>query len=91
MSTTISSPLVSPGDNLKQFICRSLAEVVRLFEGVSLNNDRTQFEHALYKLEQVIQIGISSDEQGLWHQVFPEHLLDTLIYAFNTLLEETFS
>jgi hypothetical protein len=65
--------------------------VVRLFEGVSLNNDRTQFEHALYKLEQVIQIGISSDEQGLWHQVFPEHLLDTLIYAFNTLLEETMS
>lgn len=91
MSTTISSPLVSPGDNLKQFICRSLTEVVRLFEGVSLNNDRTQFEHALYKLEQVIQIGISSDEQGLWHQVFPEHLLDTLIYAFNTLLEETMS
>ena len=88
MSTTVSS-LVSPGNNLKQFICNNLFEIIRLFEGVSLNNDRRQFEYALYKLEQVIQIGISSDEQGLWLQVFPENLLDTLIDAFNKLVEES--
>ena len=88
MSTTVSS-LVSPGNNSKQFICNNLFEIIRLFEGVSLNNDRRQFEYALYKLEQVIQIGISSDEQGLWLQVFPENLLDTLIDPFNKLVEES--
>ena len=87
MSITVSSQ-VSPGDNLRQFICSSLTEVMRLLEGVSLNNDRNQLEHALYKLEQVIQIGIRSDEHCLWQQVFPESLLDILIAA---LLEDTSS
>ena len=83
------SCLVSPRDNLRQFIISTLNEIVRLLERVSLNNDRCHIEHVMYKLEQVIQIGISSDEQGLWLQVFPEHLLDTLIYVFNTLSEAT--
>ena len=83
------SCLVSPRDNLRQFIIITLNEIVRLLERVSLNNDRCHIEHVMYKLEQVIQIGISSDEQGLWLQVFPEHLLDTLIYVLNTLSEET--
>lgn len=88
MSTAVSS-LVSPRDNLRQFICSTLTEIVRLLERVSLNDDRCYIEHVLYKLEQVIQIGISSDEHGLWQQVFSEHLLDTLIFAFNTLREES--
>ena len=90
MSISVSS-LVSPGDNLRQFICSSLTEVVRLLEGVSLNNDRCQFEHALYKLEQIIQIGIRSDEHSLWQQVFPESLLNTLIDVFNILIEDIMS
>ena len=48
-----------------------------------------QIEHVIYKLQQLIQIGLSSDEQGLWLQVFFKHLLGTLIYVFNTLCEET--
>ncbi len=68
---------LSPGENLSQFVCSSLITIVRLLEGVSLNNDENQFDSALFKLEQIIQIGLCSEEQGLWHQVLPEGLLET--------------
>ena len=82
---------LSPGENLSQFVCSSLITIVRLMEGVSLNNDENQFDSALFKLEQIIQIGLCSEEQGLWHQVLPEGLLETLINLFNTLMKISFA
>ena len=59
--------LLSPGENLRQFVSSNLIAIVRLLEGVSINNDENQFDSALFKLDQIIQIGICSEEQGLWH------------------------
>lgn len=70
---------LSPGENLRQFVCSSLITIVRLLEGVYINNDENQFDSALFKLDQIIQIGICSEEQGLWHQVLPEGLLGHLL------------
>ena len=53
-----------------------------------LTHDRSEFDYVLYKLEQVVQVGVRSEEQELWQQVFPEQLLYTLIEAYNRLLEE---
>ena len=85
MSSVVSS-LVSPENNLKLFISTSLSEIIRLLEG--LTHDQSEFDYVLYKLEQVVQVGVRSEEQELWQQVFPEQLLYTLIEAYNRLLEE---
>ena len=87
MSGVVSS-LVSPVNNLKLYVSSSLSEVIRLLEG--LRHDRNEFDYVLYKLEQVVQVAICSEEQGLWQQVFPEQLLDTLIDSYNILLEDDF-
>jgi transposase InsO family protein len=87
MSGVVSS-LVSPVNNLKLYVSSSLSEVIRLLEG--LRHDRNEFGYVLYKLEQVVQVAIRSEEQGLWQQVFPEQLLDTLIDSYNILLEDDF-
>ena len=87
MSSVVSS-LVSPENNLKLFISTSLSEIIRLLEG--LTHDQSEFDYVLYKLEQVVQVGIRSEEQELWQQVFPEQLLYTLIEVYNKLLEEDF-
>ena len=86
MSSSVVSSLVSPENNLKLFISTSLSEIIRLLEG--LTHDRSEFDYVLYKLEQVVQVGVRSEEQELWQQVFPEQLLYTLIEAYNRLLEE---
>lgn len=90
-SVSISLVRVTPGENLRQFVSTSLIAIVRLLEEVSLNNDQNQLDSALFKLEQIIQIGICSEEQGLWHQVLPESLLDTLTDLFNRLMNITFT
>lgn len=86
MSSSVVSSLVSPENNLKLFVSSSLSEIIRLLEGLS--HDRSEFDYVLYKLEQVVQVAIGSEEQGLWQQVFPEQLLYTLIEAYNKLQEE---
>ena len=87
MAEVVSS-MVPPATNLKLFISDSLSNVIRLLEGVCLNNDRNEFDYALYKLEQIVLVAIRSDEQALWQQVFPEQLLDTLIEAYNALVQQ---
>ena len=82
---------LSPGENLRQFVCSGLIAIVGLLEGVFINNDENQFDSALFKLEQIIQIGICSEDQGLWHQVLPEGLLETLMDLFNTLMKISFA
>ena len=47
---------ISPGANLRQFVSRNLIAIVRLLEGVSINNDENQFDSTLFKLDQIIQI-----------------------------------
>ena len=87
MSSVVSS-LVSPENNLKLYVSSSLSEIIWLQEG--LNHDRNEFDYVLYKLEQVVQVGLRSEEQGLWERVFPEQLLYTLIDMYNKLLEDDF-
>ena len=60
MSSVVSS-LVSPENNLKLFISTSLSEIIRLLEG--LTHDQSEFDYVLYKLEQVVQVGVRSEEQ----------------------------
>ena len=85
MSDVVSS-LVSPELNLKQYVCNNVNEIIRILEGLS--HDRKEYDYAVYKLEQVVQIGVRSDIQGLWQRIFPDQLLNDLIHAYNKLLEE---
>jgi hypothetical protein len=50
------SAATSPENNLKQYITSSLTEVIRLLE--STGNDRSEFEYAVYKMEQIVHIGV---------------------------------
>ena len=61
MSSSVVSSLVSPENNLKLFISTSLSEIIRLLEG--LTHDQSEFDYVLYKLEQVVQVGVRSEEQ----------------------------
>ena len=61
MSSSVVSSLVSPENNLKLFISTSLSEIIRLLEGLS--HGRSEFDYVLYKLEQVVQVGVRSEEQ----------------------------
>lgn len=79
---------ISPENNLQQYITSCLSEVIRLLE--STGNDRSEFDYALYKLEQILQVGVRSQEQGLWERAFPEELLYNLVEAYNMLLELEF-
>lgn len=87
MSAVVSSQL-SPANNLKRFVSNKLSEIIRSLEAIDINNERGEFDYVLYKLEQIVHIGVRSDEQGLWQQVFPEELLYTLIEAYNKLVSE---
>ena len=86
-----SLALLSPGENLRQFVCSDLIAIVQLLERVSINNVENQFDSALLKLDQIIQIGICSEEQGLWHQMLPQGLPGTLIDLLNTLMKIPFA
>ena len=85
MSGAVSS-LISPELNLKQYICNNVNEIIRILE--NLSHDRKEYDHAVYKLEHVIQIGVRSEVQGLWQRTFLNELLNDLIVAYNKLLEE---
>ena len=85
MSDVVSS-LVSPELNLKQYVCNNLNEIIRILEGLS--HDRSEYDYVVYKLEQVVQIGVRSVMQGLWQRIFPDQLLNCLIDAYNKLSEE---
>ena len=87
MSAVVSSQL-SPANNLKRFVSNKLSEIIQSLEAIDINNERGEFDYVLYKLEQIVHIGVRSDEQGLWQQVFPEELLYTLIEAYNKLVSE---
>ena len=39
-------------------------------------------------MEQLVQVAIRSEEQGLWERVFSDQLLNTLIDVYNQLLEQ---
>ena len=85
MSSGVSSMLF-PESNLRLYVSSSLAEIIRLLEG--FNGDQNDFDYVLYKMEQLVQVAIRSEEQGLWERVFSNQLLNTLIYVYNQLLEQ---
>ena len=85
MSGAVSS-LISPEINLKQYICNNVNEIIRILE--NLSHDRKEYDHAVYKLEQVIYIGVRSEVQGLWQRTFLNEFLNDLIVAYNKLLDE---
>ena len=85
MSSGVSSMLF-PESNLRLYVSSSLAEIIRLLEG--FNGDQNDFDFVLYKMEQLVQVAIRSEEQGLWERVFSDQLLNTLIDVYNQLLEQ---
>ena len=85
MSSSVSSMLF-PESNLRLYVSSSLAEIIRLLEG--FNGDQNDFDYVLYKMEQLVQVAIRSEEQGLWERVFSDQLLNTLIDVYNQLLEQ---
>ena len=54
----------------------------------NLSHDRKEYDHAVYKLEHVIQIGVRSEVQGLWQRTFLNEFLNDLIVAYSKLLED---
>ena len=60
--------------------------MIRLLEATG--NDQSEFDYALYKLEQIIHIGVRSQKQGLWERAsILGDLLYNLIGAYNKLLD----
>ena len=78
--------MLFPESNLRLYVSSSLAEIIRLLEG--FNGDQNDFDYVLYKMEQLVQVAIRSEEQGLWERVFSDQLLNTLIDVYNQLLEQ---
>lgn len=71
MASAVSS-LVTPELNLQQYVCNNVNEIIRILE--NLSHDRKEYDYAVYKLEQVVQIGVRSEMQGLWQRIFPDEL-----------------
>ena len=81
------SPDVSPALNLKNHISSAVCEVIRLLENLMLSVcNENQLDYSLYKLEQVVYLGVYS--QNIWPDFISDEVIQLLLTAQNSLSQE---
>ena len=74
---------LSPSCNLKNLVSSAVSEVIRLLENFSLHsNDEDQLDFTLYKLEQIVYLGVNG--QNIWRDFLTDEIIQLLLTVYIT-------